>query len=61
MTGMQVDTSADGMVDWNEFCTYMLLHYKESDAMRRKQAMPFTGLPKLRHIGPNKVCDFLSG
>ena len=43
------------MVDWNEFCTYMLLHYKESDAMKRKQAMPFTGLPRIRHVGPNKV------
>ncbi|XP_072043758.1 LOW QUALITY PROTEIN: cilia- and flagella-associated protein 337-like [Amphiura filiformis] len=50
----KVDTSADGMVDWNEFCTYMLLHYKESDAMKRKQAMPFTGQPKIRHVGPNK-------
>ena len=51
----QVDTSADGMVDWNEFCTYMLLHYKENDVMKRKQAVPFTDQPKIRHISPNRV------
>eukprot|EP00116_Pleurobrachia_bachei_P006768 sb/3467030/ len=35
-----VDTSCDGFVDWNEFCTYMLLQYQEKDAGDRRKA-PF--------------------
>ncbi|KAK6478274.1 WD repeat-containing protein on Y chromosome [Huso huso] len=27
----KVDTSCDGYVDWDEFCTYMKLQYKEKD------------------------------
>ncbi|RXM37418.1 hypothetical protein EOD39_0092 [Acipenser ruthenus] len=30
-TALYVDTSCDGYVDWDEFCTYMKLQYKEKD------------------------------
>ncbi|KAL5257249.1 hypothetical protein ACHWQZ_G012248 [Mnemiopsis leidyi] len=36
----KVDASCDGMVDWNEFCTYMLLQYQEKDAVHNRNA-PF--------------------
>ncbi|XP_071797033.1 cilia- and flagella-associated protein 337-like isoform X1 [Asterias amurensis] len=48
----KVDTSADGMVDWNEFCTYMLLHYRENDNIKRE--LPLTYEPNIRHITQNR-------
>jgi hypothetical protein len=42
-------------VDWNEFCTYMLLLYRENDYMRTKREIPFLVEPKLRHIVHNRV------
>ncbi|XP_038067567.1 WD repeat-containing protein on Y chromosome-like isoform X2 [Patiria miniata] len=48
----KVDTSADGMVDWNEFCTYMLLHYRENDNV--KKDLPLKYEPHFRHITQNK-------
>lgn len=51
----QLDTSLDGYVDWNEFCTYMLLLYRENDYMRTKREIPFLVEPKLRHIVHNRV------
>nr|XP_022317228.1 WD repeat-containing protein on Y chromosome-like isoform X7 [Crassostrea virginica] len=50
----KLDTSLDGYVDWNEFCTYMLLLYRENDYMRTKREIPFLVEPKLRHIVHNR-------
>lgn len=27
---MKIDTSCDGRVDWNEFCSYMMLEYEKN-------------------------------
>lgn len=56
----QLDTSLDGYVDWNEFCTYMLLLYRENDYMRTKREIPFLVEPKLRHIVHNRVRDCMA-
>ena len=52
----QLDSSASGYVDWNEFCTYLLLLYRENDYMRTKREIPFLVEPKIRHIVQNRVC-----
>ena len=52
----QLDTSADGFVDWNEFATYMLLHYRENDYLRTKKEIPFSNTdPRIKHILQNRV------
>ncbi|XP_063816844.1 WD repeat-containing protein on Y chromosome-like [Pseudophryne corroboree] len=33
----KVDTSCDGFIDWSEFCTYLLLQYKEQDYMTTRK------------------------
>ncbi|XP_033741857.1 WD repeat-containing protein on Y chromosome-like isoform X2 [Pecten maximus] len=50
----KLDTTCDGYVDWSEFCTYMLLLYRENDYMRTKREIPFLVEPKIRHIVQNK-------
>ena len=39
------------MVDWNEFCTYMLLQYQEKDAVHNRNApfrlLYFSWLPEM--------------
>ncbi|XP_062516095.1 WD repeat-containing protein on Y chromosome-like isoform X2 [Corticium candelabrum] len=30
---MKIDSNCDGTIDWDEFCTYMLLQYQEKDGM----------------------------
>ena len=56
----QLDSQASGYVDWNEFCTYLLLLYRENDYMRTKREIPFLEEPKIRHIVQNRVGDFNS-
>ncbi|KAL4240997.1 hypothetical protein ACF0H5_001776 [Mactra antiquata] len=50
----KLDSSASGYVDWNEFCTYLLLLYRENDYMRTKREIPFLVEPKIRHIVQNR-------
>ena len=38
---MKIDTNCDGTVDWDEFCTYMLLEYQEKDSMTRSGHLPY--------------------
>ena len=58
----QLDSQASGYVDWNEFCTYLLLLYRENDYMRTKREIPFLEEPKIRHIVQNRVgTDVLLG
>ncbi|KAM8945715.1 LOW QUALITY PROTEIN: cilia- and flagella-associated protein 337-like [Pelodytes ibericus] len=49
----KVDTSCDGFVDWSEFCTYMLLQYKEKDYVISRK-MTFLGPPVIRLCTRNK-------
>ncbi|XP_052783274.1 WD repeat-containing protein on Y chromosome-like isoform X3 [Mya arenaria] len=51
---MKLDSSGIGYVDWNEFCTYLLLLYRENDYMRTKREIPFLVEPKIRHIVQNR-------
>ena len=38
---MKIDTNCDGTVDWDEFCTYMLLEYQEKEVMAGEKLPPF--------------------
>eukprot|EP00058_Branchiostoma_floridae_P018136 XP_002603625.1 hypothetical protein BRAFLDRAFT_126931 [Branchiostoma floridae] len=50
----KMDTSCDGLIDWNEFCTYMLLQYRENDYMRTKRDIPFRSSAHIKHCVFNK-------
>lgn len=41
-----MDVSCDGLVDWEDFCTYTLLQYQELDYERHNRETPFIGKPK---------------
>ncbi|XP_075034068.1 cilia- and flagella-associated protein 337-like [Mixophyes fleayi] len=49
----KVDTSCDGFIDWSEFCTYLLLQYKEQDYMTTRK-ITFLGEPIIRLCTRNK-------
>ena len=51
---LQLDTSDDGFVDWDEFCTYMLLQLRENDFLASQTQRPFQSEAKIRHIVYNK-------
>lgn len=51
----EVDTSCDGLIDWNKFCTYLLLYYKERDYMKAKKEIFLGREPLIRHCVQNKV------
>ncbi|XP_055876696.1 WD repeat-containing protein 49-like isoform X3 [Biomphalaria glabrata] len=51
---MKLDTSGDNYVDWNEFCSHLLVLYRENDYLRKKNDIPFMVEPKIRHIVHNK-------
>nr|XP_032829660.1 WD repeat-containing protein on Y chromosome-like [Petromyzon marinus] len=58
----KVDTSGDGYVDWGDFCTYMLMQYRERDFARARHEAPFPPLALvIRHCTHNKqeVCTRL--
>ncbi len=52
---LQLDTSADGYVDWDEFVTYMILQLKERDQVQVKTRQPFRTDAKIRHVVHNRV------
>ncbi|XP_034646268.1 WD repeat-containing protein on Y chromosome-like isoform X2 [Trachemys scripta elegans] len=51
----KVDTSCDGLIDWNKFCTYLLLYYKERDHMKTKKEIFLGREPLIRHSVQNKL------
>ncbi|XP_073166758.1 cilia- and flagella-associated protein 337-like isoform X2 [Lepidochelys kempii] len=51
----KVDTSCDGLIDWNKFCTYLLLYYKERDYMKAKKEIFLGREPLIRHCVQNKL------
>ncbi|XP_065844948.1 cilia- and flagella-associated protein 337-like isoform X2 [Oscarella lobularis] len=44
---MKVDTTCDGLVDWDEFCTYLLLQLQEVDNEENRRALPFDDEPRI--------------
>ena len=55
-----MDTSADGLVDWSDFCTYLLMHLREKEFLASKEnRQPIHSLsPRVRWVVPNKVSYF---
>ncbi|KAG6936914.1 WD repeat-containing protein on Y chromosome-like [Chelydra serpentina] len=51
----KVDTSCDGRIDWNKFCTGLLLYYKERDCMKARKEIFLGREPLIRHCGQNKL------
>ena len=53
---LQLDVSCDGYVDWDEFCHYMLMQFKENEHIRQqKTQLAFQTPPKIKHLPTNKV------
>ncbi|XP_066560708.1 cilia- and flagella-associated protein 337 [Amia ocellicauda] len=50
----KVDTSCDGYVDWDEFCTYMLLQYNERDYAGHHKDTFLSTQPLIKHCLYNK-------
>ncbi|XP_043942680.1 WD repeat-containing protein on Y chromosome-like [Protopterus annectens] len=50
----KVDTACDGFVDWSEFCTYMLLQYREKDYVTARKETFAKRDPLIRHCVYNK-------
>ncbi|XP_036384187.1 WD repeat-containing protein on Y chromosome [Megalops cyprinoides] len=50
----KMDTSCDGYVDWDEFCTYMLLEYREKDRTVKPRDALLSPQPLIRHCPCNK-------
>ncbi|XP_040187600.1 WD repeat-containing protein on Y chromosome-like isoform X2 [Rana temporaria] len=58
----KVDTSCDGLIDWSEFCTYMLLQYKEKEVMMTRRGSVL-GEPIIRlctHSKQEPTCRILT-
>ena len=55
---MKVDIASDGMVDWDEFCTYMMLQFEENDKSIKNKSCPFGSKPNIVKIDHNKVRAF---
>jgi hypothetical protein len=45
MLFMKVDTTCDGLVDWDEFCTYLLLQLQEMNNAHDTWTLPFDEEP----------------
>ncbi|MGH0136072.1 UNVERIFIED_CONTAM: hypothetical protein FKN15_019030 [Acipenser sinensis] len=59
--GQDVDTSCDGYVDWDEFCTYMLLQYKERDFVSTRRETFLGTQPLIRLCLHNKSALYKIG
>ena len=62
---MKVDTNCDGTVDWEEFCSYMLLENQQKDSMSRDIIdLPFPNaareIPNPHHDSLAKIIYFPS-
>lgn len=52
---LQVDIASDGLVDWNEFCTYLMLQFEENDQASKASGNTFVPKPNIVRIDHNKV------
>lgn len=50
----QVDIASDGMVDWDEFCTYMMIQFKEHDVTTNHGKGSFNPKMNIARIAHNK-------
>ncbi|XP_048575994.1 WD repeat-containing protein on Y chromosome isoform X3 [Nematostella vectensis] len=50
----KVDIASDGMVDWDEFCTYMMIQLQEHDESAHHSKGPFNPKPNIARIAHNK-------
>lgn len=52
---LQVDIASDGLVDWDEFCTYLMLQFEENDQASKVSGNTFVPKPNIVRIDHNKV------
>jgi len=52
----QIDTTCDGLINWNQFCSYLLMQFQDKDKLMYGRPVPFQSQVKLRHNLYNKVC-----
>jgi hypothetical protein len=52
---MQLNSKESGLINWDDFCTYMLQFYQEEDYANALRTSPFNSEPKIRHVSHNKV------
>ncbi|CAF0886081.1 unnamed protein product [Rotaria sordida] len=50
----KLNSKETGLINWNDFCTYMLQFYQEEDFENTSHISPFNSEPKIRHILHNK-------
>ncbi|CAF3496897.1 unnamed protein product [Rotaria socialis] len=50
----KLNSKETGLINWNDFCTYMLQFYQEEDYENTSRVSPFNNEPKLRHVLHNK-------
>ncbi|KAJ8246405.1 hypothetical protein GJAV_G00267380 [Gymnothorax javanicus] len=50
----KADSTGDGYVDWDKFCSYMVRHYRERDHCTRPRDALLYGQPLIRHCPYNK-------
>ena len=47
--------ASDGLVDWDEFCTYLMLQFQENDSRGKSTGSTFVQKPNIVRIAHNKV------
>ena len=50
-----MDIASDGLVDWDEFCTYLMLQFEENDQATKVNGNTFVPKPNIVRIDHNKV------
>ena len=50
-----MDIASDGLVDWDEFCTYLMLQFEENDQATKVNGNTFIPKPNIVRIDHNKV------
>lgn len=50
-----MDIASDGLVDWDEFCTYLMLQFEENDQATKANGNTFIPKPNIVRIDHNKV------
>ncbi|CAF1286705.1 unnamed protein product [Adineta steineri] len=51
----KLNSKETGLINWNDFCTYMLQFYQEEDYANALRTSPFNSEPKIRHVPHNKL------
>ncbi|XP_065898350.1 cilia- and flagella-associated protein 337-like isoform X2 [Dysidea avara] len=58
---VKIDTTCDGLIDWNQFCSYLLMQFQDKDRLVYGRPVPFQSQVKLRHNMYNKetICRIM--